>query len=57
MGGERGCYIYVLGEGIISIRVQGGSFIIDVINRGVHLWNSRMAVYMYMHIYTAAKHV
>ena len=30
------CYIY-RGEGIISVRVQGGSFIIDVISRGVHL--------------------
>ena len=32
-----GCYIYVLGEGIISIHVQGGPFIIDIISRGVHL--------------------
>ena len=32
-----GSVIYVLGEGIISIRVQGGSFIVDVISRGVHL--------------------
>ena len=32
-GGNR----YVLGEGIINICVQGGSFIIVVISKGVHL--------------------
>ena len=40
-------YIYVLGEGIIRIRVQGSFFIIDVISTLIN-WNSPMAIAIFL---------